>query len=99
MFGCWETLHVIKQAVEQSGYRSRTPDDVAALIETLEGFRAFNEGIGHPQGYKEFNGALHQCYGRQFISEVRDGRLAVVHTTSIEDGKYEAEADYTSQPL
>ena len=99
MFGCWETLYVIKQAVEQSGYRSRSPADVAALIETLEGFRAFNEGIGHPQGYKEFNGALHQCYGRQFISEVRDGKLAVVHTTSIEDGKYEAEADYSSQPL
>ena len=99
MFGCWETLYVIKQAVEQSGYRRRTPGDVAALIETLEGFRGFNEGIGHPQGYKEFDGALHQCYGRQFISEVRDGKLAVVHTTSIEDGKYEAEADYTSQPL
>ena len=99
MFGCWETLYVIKQAVEQSGYRNRTPGDVAALIETLEGFRAFNEGIGHPQGHKEFNGALHQCFGRQFISEVRDGKLAVVHTTSIEDGRYEAEADYTSQPL
>ncbi len=99
MFGCWETLYVIKQAVEQSGYRRRRPADVAALVETLEGFRAFNEGIGHPQGYKEFNGALHQCYGRQFISEVRDGKLEVVHTTSVEDGKYDAEADYTSLPL
>ena len=99
MFGCWETLYVIKQAVEQSGYRSRTPADIAALIETLEGFRGFNEGIGHPQGYKEFNGSLHQCYGRQFISEVQGGKLSVMHTTSIEDGKYEAEADYTSQPL
>ena len=99
MFGCWETLFVIKRAVEESGYRSRNPDDVAALIEALEGFDSFDEGIPHPQGYKEFNGALHQCYGRQFISEVREGRLAVVHTTSIEDGKYEAEADYTTQSL
>ena len=99
MFGCWETLYAIKQGVEQSGYRSRTPGDVAALIEAMEGFRGFNEGIAHPQGYKEFNGALHQCYGRQFISEVRGGRLEVVHTTSIEDGKYEPEADYTRQPL
>ena len=99
MFGCWETLFVIKRAVEESGYRSRNPDDVAALIETLEGFGSFDEGIAHPQGYKEFNGALHQCFGRQFISEVREGRLAVVHTTSIEDGKYEAEADYTTQSL
>ena len=99
MFGCWETLYVIKQAVEQSGYRSRRPGDVAALVEALEAFRGFNEGIAHPQGYKEFNGAVHQCYGRQFISEVRDGRLAVVHATSIEDGQYETEADYRSQPL
>ena len=99
MFGCWETLFVIKRAVEESGYRSRNPDDVAALIETLEGFGSFDEGIPHPQGYKEFNGALHQCFGRQFISEVREGRLAVVHTTSIEDGRYEAEADYTIQSL
>ena len=99
MFGCWETLYAIKQGVEQSGYRSRTPKDVAALVEAMEGFRGFNEGLGHPQGYKEFNGALHQCYGRQFISEVRGGKLEVVHTTSIEDGKYEPEADYTRQPL
>ena len=99
MFGCWETLYAIKQGVEQSGYRGRTARDVAALIEAMEGFRGFNEGIGHPQGYKEFNGALHQCYGRQFISEVRGGKLEVVHTTSIEDGRYEPEADYTSQSL
>ena len=99
MFGCWETLHVIKQAVEQSGYRSRTPSDVATLIETLESFKGFDEGIAHPQGSKEFSGALHQCYGRQFISEVRGGKLEVVHATSIEDGKYEPEADYTQQSL
>ena len=99
MFGCWETLFAIKQAVELSGYRSRTPGDVVALIETMESFRGFDEGIAHPQGTKEFNGALHQCFGRQFISEVRGGRLEVVHTTSIEDGMYEPEADYTQQSL
>ena len=63
------------------------------------GLPGLQRGIGHPQGYKEFNGALHQCYGRQFISEVRGGRLEVVHTTSIEDGRYEPEADYTQQSL
>ena len=52
MFGCWETLYAIKQGVEQSGYRSRTPGDVAALVEAMESFRGFNEGIAHPQGYK-----------------------------------------------
>ena len=97
MFGCWETLFVIKAAVEQSGYRSGK--DKAALIETLENMKWFNEGIAHPQGGKKFVGELHQCFGQQFISKVENNRLKVVHTTSIEDGLYEPEADYTKQAL
>ncbi len=97
MFGVWETLFVIKDAVEQSGYRSKK--DYPALIETLEGFEWFNEGMAHPQGGKKFVGALHQCYGRQHISRVTGGKLDVVHTTAIEDGMYDAEGDYTKQSL
>jgi branched-chain amino acid transport system substrate-binding protein len=99
MFGCWETLFVIKHAVEQSGYRRASADDKAALIETLESFRWFEEGIEHPQGRKMFVGAIHQSFGQQFISRVENGRLRVVHRTTIEDGLYEPEADYTTQPL
>ncbi len=97
MFGCWETLFVIKDAVERSGYGS--PKDYPALIETLEKTDAFEEGIEHPQGHKKFTGEIHQCFAQQFISKVNDGRLQVVHTTSIEDSQYEPEADYTQQPL
>jgi branched-chain amino acid transport system substrate-binding protein len=97
MFGCWETLFVIKAAVEQSGYRSGK--DKAALIETLENMKWFNEGIAHPQGHKQFVGQIHQCFGRQFISKVENNRLKVVHATTIEDGLYEPEADYTKQAL
>jgi len=97
MFGCWETLYVIKAAVEQSGYRSGK--DKVALIETLENMKWFNEGIAHPQGHKKFVGELHQCFGQQFISKVENNRLKVVHTTTIEDGLYEPEADYTKQAL
>jgi branched-chain amino acid transport system substrate-binding protein len=99
MFGCWETLFAIKQAVEQSGYGERSAKDVAALIESLEATTGFAEGIGHPQGEKKFIGALHQCYAQQFISKVANQKLNVVHTTSIEDSLYEPEADYTTQPL
>jgi hypothetical protein len=35
----------------------------------------------------------------QNISVVENGRLNVVHRTSIEDGIYEPEADYTTQPF
>ncbi len=99
MFGCWETLFVIKQAVEQSGYKDPTPKDYRALIETLENFQWFNEGIQHPQGPKKFVGQTHQCFGQQFISKVVNRRLKVIHKTKVEDSLYEPEADYTKQPL
>jgi branched-chain amino acid transport system substrate-binding protein len=99
MFGCWETLYAIKQAVEKSGYRDPTPKDYKALIEYLETVKSFDEGIEHPQGPKQFNGRLHQCYGHQYVSQVEKRRLKVVHRTKIEDGLYEPEADYTKQPL
>jgi len=97
MFGCWETLHVIKAAVEASGYQGA--DDTAKLIEAVEAMTEFPESLDHPQGRKTFNGKLHQCFGQQFISQVEGGRLKVVHTTAIEDGLYEPEADYTTQAL
>jgi branched-chain amino acid transport system substrate-binding protein len=99
MFGCWETLHVIKQAVEKSGYKDPTPGDYKKLIEALEAMKEFPAGIAHPQGAKRFDGRVHQCYGQQNISKVEGGKLKVVHTSRIEDGMYPPEADYTKQPL
>ena len=99
MWGCWETLFIIKAAVEQSGYRERTPKDVAAFIETMENMRWFNEGIEHPQGHKKFEGRTHQSFAQQFISKFENKRLKVVHRTAIEDSLYEPEADYTKQSL
>ncbi|MDR7518360.1 MAG: ABC transporter substrate-binding protein [Armatimonadota bacterium] len=97
MFGVWETLFVIKEVVEKSGYRS--PRDYPGFIETLERIETFKEGIEHPQGPKRFVGRLHQVFGQQFISQVVGRKLKVVHKTTIEEGMYPAEADYTRQPL
>jgi branched-chain amino acid transport system substrate-binding protein len=97
MFGCWETLHVIKKAMEDAGYQG--PEDRAKLVEATEALTAFEEGREHPQGAKIFNGKIHQCFGHQNISKVENGKLVVVHRTSIEDGMYEPEADYTTMPL
>nr|WP_298688691.1 ABC transporter substrate-binding protein [uncultured Dongia sp.] len=97
MFGCWETLYTIKQAVEASGYKSAA--DKGALIEAVEAITSFAEGNEHPQGNKTFDGKRHQCYGHQFISKVEGAKLNVVHKTSIEDGLYENDTDYTKQPL
>ncbi len=95
MFGCWETLHVVKAGMEASGYAG--PQDRAALIEAVEAMTDIPESRDHPQGAKLFNGRTHQVFGHQNISQVRGGQLVRVHTTSIEDTLYPDEVDYTTQ--
>jgi branched-chain amino acid transport system substrate-binding protein len=97
MFGCWETLHTIKQGVEASGYQG--PSDKAKFIEAVEAMTTLEESNAYPQGTKIFLGKAHQAFGRQFISKVEGGKLTVVHTTKPEDSMYEAKADYTAQAL
>ncbi len=99
MYGCWETLFVIKDAIEKSGYKSPTSRDRQALIETVERMDRFEAGLHHPQGEKRFVGRLHQSFGHQFVSRVENKRLKVVFETKIEDGMYPPEADYTKQPF
>ncbi len=97
MFGCWETLNIIKRGMEACNYQG--PDDRASLIEAVESFETFEKSDNHPQGDKVFNGKTHQAFGAQHISQLNEGKLEVVHTTSIEDGMYEDEVDYTTQSL
>ena len=95
MFGCWETLFTIKDGMEASGYRG--PQDRTKLIEAVEAIEAMPNSREHPQGAKIFNGKTHQVFGHQYISQVKNKRLDVVHTTSIEDTLYPDEVDYTKQ--
>ncbi len=95
MFGCWETLHVIKAAMEAADYQG--PEDRAKLIEATEAMSIMLEGPEHPQGAKVFNGKTHQVFGHQYISRVEGGRLNLAHTTSIADTFYPDEVDYTTQ--
>lgn len=95
MFGCWETLHIIKDGMETAGYQG--PGDRAKLIEAVEAMTEIPESQEHPQGAKMFNGKTHQVFGHQFISRVESGQMKVVHKTSIEDTLYPDEVDYTTQ--
>ena len=97
MFGCWETLHVIKDSMEAADYKG--PQDRAALIEAVEAMTDMPESRAHPQGPKLFNGKTHQVFGVQYISQVQDNRLVVKHVTGLEDGFYPDEVDYTAQPF
>ena len=97
MFGCWETLHVIKKAMEASGYKGR--EDAAKLVEATEAITDLAEGNEHPQGAKKFNGKLHQSFGHQNITQIKGGVGEVVYRTTIEEGLYEPAADYTKASL
>ncbi|MFO1209815.1 MAG: ABC transporter substrate-binding protein [Amaricoccus sp.] len=97
MFSAWETLFVIKAAMEAAGYKG--PDDRQAFVEAIEAMTTMPASNEHPQGDKVFNGKTHQVFGHQFISKVEDKKLAVVHTTTIEDGMYPDEVDYTTMPF
>ncbi len=97
MFGCWETLHVIKDGMEAADYKG--PQDRGNLIEAVEAMTDMPHSNAHPQGAKKFNGKTHQVFGHQYISQVKDGRLDLAHTTSIEDTFYPDETDYTKQSL
>ncbi|MCH8169229.1 MAG: ABC transporter substrate-binding protein [Proteobacteria bacterium] len=97
MWGCWETLHVVKAGMEAAGYQGI--GDRAALIEAVEAMTDLPHGRAHPQGAKLFNGKTHQVFGHQYISKVGGGRMTLAHTTSIEDTFYPDEVDYTTQPF
>jgi branched-chain amino acid transport system substrate-binding protein len=94
MFSCWETLFVIKAAMEAASYQG--PDDRQAVVEAIEAMTEMPASNEHPQGDKVFNGKTHQVFGHQSISKVEGGKLNVVHTTSIDDGLYPDEVDYTT---
>ncbi len=94
MFGCWETIYVIKAGMEASGYSGTK--DRQKLIEAVESMTEMPHSFEHPQGAKLFNGKTHQAFGHQYISKVTEGKLVLAHTTSIEDTLYEDEVDYTS---
>jgi branched-chain amino acid transport system substrate-binding protein len=97
MFGCWETLHVIKAGMEACAYAG--PMDRAKLIEAVEAMTDMPASAAHPQGPKVFNGKTHQVFGQQYITKVTEGKLILAHTAPISDTLYPDEVDYTTQPL
>ncbi|MBK8441037.1 MAG: ABC transporter substrate-binding protein [Rhodobacter sp.] len=94
MFSCWETLYFIKQAVEASGYAGVA--DREKLVEAMEAISDLPAGPERPQGGMVFNGKTHQAFGTQNISQIQGGKLLRVHQTSLEDGMYANDTDYTA---
>ncbi len=95
MFGCWETMNIIKAGMEASGYKD--VNDRSKLIEAVEAMTTIPASNAHPQGDKIFNGKTHQVFGHQYITQVKNSKLVLAHTTSIEDTFYPDAVDYTTQ--
>ena len=95
MFAIWETLFVIKQAIEKSGYQKPDSSDKKKLIEAIEAMTDFPVGIEHPQGDKIFVGKYHQVFSTQYISQVQSKKLNPIHVTPITDSLYDAKIDFT----
>ena len=91
------SLYIIKQAMEAAGYK--TAADRGKLIEAVEAITTIPEGNEHPQGDKVFNGKIHQVFGHQNITQVKNGVGELVYRTTIEEGMYEPEDDYTKMAL
>ncbi|MDI9349177.1 MAG: ABC transporter substrate-binding protein [Candidatus Symbiobacter sp.] len=99
MFGIWESLFVVKEAMEKSGYKTADRANKKKLIETIEDLFLFNESIEHPQGDKIFVGKYHQVFGPQYISQVKGNKLVPVYLTPITDSMYDADIDFRKMPL
>ncbi len=94
MFSCWETLYFIKQTVETSGYAGVA--DRQKLVEAMEAVTDLPAGPERPQGAMRFDGKKHQVFGSQNISKIEGGKLVRVHQTTIEEGLYDNDTDYTA---
>jgi branched-chain amino acid transport system substrate-binding protein len=94
MFSCWETLHFIKQAAESSGYAGVA--DRQKLVEAMEAMTDLPAGPARPQGAMRFDAKKHQAFGSQNISKLEGGKLVRVHQTTIDEGLYDNDTDYTA---
>ena len=98
MFGCWETLYIIKKAMEEQRLRVACRQSGAHRGDGRLS-RLSRKARSIRRGAKLFNGKIHQSFGHQHISKVEGGKLNPVHRTTIEEGLYEPEADYTKMAL
>jgi branched-chain amino acid transport system substrate-binding protein len=53
-------------------------------------------GPERPQGAMRFDAKKHQAFGSQNISKLEGGKLVRVHQTTIDEGLYDNDTDYTA---
>lgn len=92
----WETIHLLKGAIEKSGWKSKK--DNPDLIKALEGASA-KAGPGFPQGDLHVRAEDHQGFHDHFISRVEDGAELVKVRLDKKLAMYPVPHDYTKEPF
>jgi len=92
----WESIHLIKRAVETSGWKSKT--DTPALIQALEGMKV-SEGPEFPQGDLFLRAEDHQGFHQHWMSRIEKGKLEVKFTVPVERVVYAPPVDYRKEKV
>jgi branched-chain amino acid transport system substrate-binding protein len=92
----WEIVHLIKRAVEETGWRS--PQDHPEVIRFLEGIE-ITPGFGFPQGEKFIRAEDHQAFHDHYLELFEERHLQVVEQFDKEEAVYDPEVDYREQQL
>jgi branched-chain amino acid transport system substrate-binding protein len=95
-FVAWQAVHIIKQVIEKSGWKSR--DDHPKFIQTLEGLE-MKAGRDFPQGDSVMRAEDHQIVHDQYIERIEDEKLKVIATVDKAKLGYPPESDYRKEAL
>lgn len=95
-WSAWEAIHMIKEAVERSGWTSKK--DNPRLIELLEGMKVA-EGPGFPQGPKFMRPEDHQAFMQYHMSRIEGGQYRVKFRIPMEKTLYPPTVDYRTEAL
>ncbi len=92
----WEIVHLIKQAVEETGWRSQ--QDHPEIVRYLEGLQ-IEPGFAFPQGEKFIRAQDHQAFHDHYLERFEQGELQVTQRIDKQEAVYDPLADYTKQEL
>ena len=87
----WENMHLIKDAVVATGYKSKSKH-TKDVIKWLEGHET-KAGPGYPQGGKKIRAQDHQAFAPIYIQQVVNGSWEIKDTIPMEKGMYKPQGD------
>ena len=90
----WESMFLIKAAIERSGWRSRK--DTSKVIEALEGMK-FKESVEFPQGSGYIRAEDHLAIVDLYIEQIVGGKLKVAARIPAAKGAYPPIVDRTKE--